>query len=90
MDSNKNSANIGGEKIEIVKNSKFKGVTPSKEMGLDIEPTATKPKNMGSTSDIEPTAENPSLSSTTDIGPTGSTAGLGKQLRDPRDFPVDE
>ena len=73
MDSKKNMAKIGGHQIEIVKNSKFKGTEPSKEMGFDIEPTATKP-NMGSTADIEPTS---------------SMAGLGKQLRDPRDFPSD-
>jgi hypothetical protein len=50
MDTKKNS----GLGVNIVDKSKFTGVSPSTEMGVDIEPTATSP-DVGTTSEIEPT-----------------------------------
>ena len=47
----------GGLNVDIVKNSKFKGVSPSQEMGFDVEPTAPK-VDIGSSGIIAPPEPN--------------------------------
>lgn len=50
-------AAASGFNTKIVKNSKFKGVSPSQEMGIDLEPTATK-VDVGSSGLIAPPEPN--------------------------------